>query len=200
MPLTFTTIDRGVAGNNRFVVVDVAFDTSYPNTATRATSGEPLAPNDLGLSAFRLVMPEQRAGYGFDFDYVNLRLHAYRRPGITHTHAAGAVDAHVVSAQPDAHGTQAHDITTVAAAGGGSALTEAVGATALESTGAGQVNTNAVAASAATLAHTNFAVAAHVFTQPSNHGAVTQAALAEVANATDLSTDLAQVRLVAFGY
>ncbi|MBI4029422.1 MAG: hypothetical protein HY376_03585 [Candidatus Blackburnbacteria bacterium] len=200
MPLTFTIIDRGVAGNNRYTVADVAFDASYPNSGVRATSGEPLVPNDLGLSSFRLVMPEQRAGYTFDFDYVNNRLHAYRIAGTAAlAHANSGVSAHVV-VQPDAHATQAHDVTTVAAAGGGGALTEPVAAGPFESSAGGQVNPNVTALTAATLAHANFSVNAHTFTQADNHGARAEAALAEVTDTTDLSTALAQVRVVAFGY
>lgn len=167
MPLVLTRTEsrKGVAGNLRYESLDVAYDTSYDNTGTRASSGETgLNPAALGMDVFHLVLAEQRAGYTFDFDYDNNRLHAFRSPAV-------AVAT---------HGTHPHNITTVAAAGAGTAMLTPMVAGALE--GGAQVNTAAVDASAA-IAHTS----------------VAEVALAEVANATNLATALAQVRVFVLG-
>lgn len=69
--------------------------------------------------------------------------------------AAGVADhsqANIVAAIAD-HAVHQHDITTVAAAGGGAAMTEPAIAGPLETAGAGQTNTNAVDANAAAQAH-----------------------------------------------
>lgn len=69
---------------------------------------------------------------------------------------AGAVADHgaaSVIAAIDDHAAHGHDITTVAAAGGGSAMTEPAAPGALETAGAGQTNVGAVDALAAAQAH-----------------------------------------------
>ena len=74
----------------------------------------------------------------------------------TQAQVAGALADHtqaqVAGALAD-HPVHQHDITTVVAAGGGSALTEPVIAGPFESAGGGQVNPNAVDANAAAQAH-----------------------------------------------
>ncbi|MBI4029421.1 MAG: hypothetical protein HY376_03580 [Candidatus Blackburnbacteria bacterium] len=204
MPLTLTRTDaqKGVMGNLRWEALDVAFDASYDNTGVRATSGETgISAANLGLVFLALVLAEQRAGYAFDFDYTNNRLHAYRVAGVAAlAHAGGAVDTHAAAGvtQPDAHAQHQHAVTTVMAAGGGSALTEPMVAGAFETAGAGQTNTGAVDAGGPTT-HASAAVGAHAFTQANNHAAIAEAAMAEVANETDLSTALASVRVFVLG-
>ena len=50
MALTITEIHRSVFGNKRVITADVDFDASYP------TGGEALAPADVGLAGFDIVL------------------------------------------------------------------------------------------------------------------------------------------------
>lgn len=89
------------------------------------------------------------------------------------------------------HPVHQHDITTVTAAGGGSAMTEPAVAGALETAGAGQTNPNAVDANAAAQAHAAGAAAvAHAAGAAAvAHGAATGANPVVAATATLVDHD-----------
>lgn len=119
------------------------------------------------------------------------------RGGFTVTdHAAADVVAALadhgaasVVAAVDDHAVHGHDITTVAAAGGGSAMTEPAVAGALETAGAGQTNTAAVDVLAAAQAHAATAVdVAHAAGAAAVAHTVTAASPTVAAVATKVST------------
>ena len=68
MALTIDVIKRGVTRSGKMVVADLDFDSSYP------TGGEPLTPEDLGLSAIDFLIAEPAAGYLFEYDHTNEKL------------------------------------------------------------------------------------------------------------------------------
>ena len=148
LTVTIPNERRGVMGNVRYIVVNIRFSTSY---ATGGDTG--LTAAALGIDAVDLVHFDNPAGYVLAYNYSNGQVLASLQGAFTVT----------------THGTHQHDITTVAAAGAGTAMLTPMVAGSLE--GGAQVNTNAVNASAAI---------AHV--------AVAAGALAEVAAATNLST------------
>lgn len=157
--LTVTIDSRGIVGNLRYARGTIDFSNSY------ATGG------DTGLTAVRLGMDSvfmmnigHRAGYDLEYVYASGNVIATRVGALTIT----------------SHGTHPHNITTVAAAGGGTAMLTPMVAGPLE--GGAQVNTSAVDVSAA-LTHT----------------ASSQVALAQVTAAVDLSATLTAVRFLAFG-
>jgi hypothetical protein len=81
MAFTITKSKIGVAGDLRYVIGTLAFDSSY------GTGGESLAPADVGLMKFYDVRIHQTAGYAFAFDYTNNKVLAYWAPALSHTHA-----------------------------------------------------------------------------------------------------------------
>lgn len=72
MPLTLTERARGVAGNLRYAVYTVAFDSSY------ASGGEPLTAANMNMDSVHLVEADAPAGYHVAYDYTNALLRAYR--------------------------------------------------------------------------------------------------------------------------
>ena len=91
MPLTLTnqpSLDE-VSGSFRKVVVDVAFDASYPD------GGEALTLRQLGLSSavkdVRIQAPQ--SGYHFRYDRTNQRLQAYKQGPVVLREDTGAFTA-----------------------------------------------------------------------------------------------------------
>lgn len=72
MSLTITDVSRTVFGNRRVLIVDVAFDSSYPS------GGESLTAVDLGFLSIDYIRATAKVGYDFDYDYVNSKLKAIR--------------------------------------------------------------------------------------------------------------------------
>lgn len=171
--LTVAVEKRGGIGDLRYLWANVTFSTSY---ATGGDTG--LTPAALGWDRVLLTLFDQPAGLKLAYNYTNGQVLAYRVGA--YTHASTAVDAHAGSAVT-AHGTHQHNVTTVAAAGGGTAMLTPMVAGALE--GGAQTNTNAVDAGGPTT-HTVTQPSAHAVTQPAAHA---QVDLAEVTATTDLS-------------
>lgn len=81
MALAYTIIHESVFGNKRIVTADIDFDSSYP------TEGEPMAPADVGLRGFDIVLTSAMSlsntadedvagdlGFSPTFDYVNEKM------------------------------------------------------------------------------------------------------------------------------
>lgn len=89
MPLTLT-LNRGAAsvhGNMRRNVLDVAFDTSYPD------GGEPLTARQLGLASVQDVHVQPQLGYHFNYDRTNSTLRAFRASPVVVVEDTGAFTA-----------------------------------------------------------------------------------------------------------
>jgi hypothetical protein len=74
--LAVTEVARGIIGTQRFVVANLALDSSYP------TGGEALTPTDLGLSRIYWLSAEPTGGYTFQYDNANQKLKAFRTGAI----------------------------------------------------------------------------------------------------------------------
>ena len=71
MALTVTNNGKSPGWNLRPVLVEIAFDSSYP------TGGESLTAADVGLSEIEAVFVESQDGLVFAYDYANEKLLAY---------------------------------------------------------------------------------------------------------------------------
>lgn len=72
LALTEKERSRTVLGNKRFVVFDIAWDSSYP------TGGESLSAADVGMTEIENVAVSGGAGgYFFDYDTANSKMLAY---------------------------------------------------------------------------------------------------------------------------
>ena len=58
-------------GDQKRVIADIAFDSSYP------TNGESLTPADLGMYAIDFLNASPKLGYMFEYDYTNKKLKAF---------------------------------------------------------------------------------------------------------------------------
>jgi len=72
MALTITKRFEGVSGDLRYLIADVAFDSSY------LSGGESLTAAMLGWDSIRLVMADAAIGYEIAYSYSDSLLHAYR--------------------------------------------------------------------------------------------------------------------------
>lgn len=173
MALTFAKVSDavGVQGTIRETFYDVTFDASYP------TGGEAIAPNEVGLGTVihgaevigqRLTSGAATTAYVVSWDFIAKKLQVFS------TASSGAIAAHT------------HDLRVIGgqAAAGTDTLQAAVGDLILGKEEA----TNAVIAGA------DQATKGGVV--PASAGTVAAAALAEVANATNLATLLVRVRFI----
>ena len=191
MGLTITGLRFDLTGSGNQVKGTIAFDSSYP------TGGESLLPSQIGLAVIDSIDIDAKGGYSFSYDYTNQKLLAYLTPGFTpggsnsapaftgsalgtHTHALHLNNADVA----DGASTTVNAATNLLGANTGTDI-EVAGVA--DTSGVGGI----VAIGAGTPAGT---VAAPTFTG----NAVSAAALAEVANATNLSA-LTGVRFRAEG-
>lgn len=97
MALTVNVTRRIVSGNQRVVVGNIDFDSSYP------TGGESFTAADLGLRVIDLVVLQSGSkGFVYEYDYTNSKVLVYTQ-GVAHG-AAGAVtlDDYPVTAGPGA--------------------------------------------------------------------------------------------------
>ena len=120
MALTLSEVKKSKFLNEKVIISDITFDSSY------ATGGESLTPAQFGLVSIDLVLAETASGYMFQYDYTNSKLKAfYPRAAITDTLA---ISAHAAGATPvtsDAATMAAHTLSGVAgvAAGAGAEVT-----------------------------------------------------------------------------
>ena len=178
-------------GNKRASSGTITFDSSY------ATGGESLTPANIGLGRIeRITFNHGEDGYVFKYDYTNQKVLVYRTATLT---PAGTVAAPTFTGS--ALATHVHDVLVKGSAAGG--IDEPIGvegtdtlakdaATDRTIVGANSATKGGVVAiTAGTPAGT---ISAPAFTGT----ATTAAALAEVANATNLATVV--VEFMAIGY
>lgn len=173
MALTFAKVSDavGVQGTIRETFYDVTFDASYP------TGGEAIAPNEVGLGTIihgaevigqRLTSGAPTTSYVLSWDFIAKKLQVFTTAG------SGAIAAHT------------HDISIIGGqAAAGTAAVSAPAATDL----LGKEEAGNALVLGADVATKGGIVAASA-------GSVAAAALAEVANTTNLATLIVRVRFV----
>jgi hypothetical protein len=189
MALSFAAVNNavGTPGTFRETIYDVTLDSSYP------TAGEVINPKDVGLSSIygigvlgvsNVDGTAKTSGYVFTWDFKNGKLQAFGSAGFTpagtatFTGTALAAHGHVLHFQTSA---AANAVTAAANALRTPAAAFDVASVANNSGEGGIVQISA-GTPAGTVAFSGTAVAA--------------AALAEAANATDLSTYVVRIRAV----
>jgi hypothetical protein len=104
MSLTITNVDETIMGNKKVVRADIQFDASYP------AAGEPLAPGDLGMGSFDLVLVAPSGGLMFEFIHSTDKVKAWFPTGGAATTtladptvavASGGTAVTSTAAQPD---------------------------------------------------------------------------------------------------
>ena len=195
MALAFAAVNNavGTPGTFRETIYDITFDSSYP------TAGEAVSARDVGLSSIyglsilgvsSVAGTAKTSEYTFVWDFKNGKIQAFGTGSVT---PAGTISAPTFTGTPmTAHRHVLHFQTSAAANAVTAAANQLRTAAAAfdvagvaDSAGEGGV----VDASAGTPAGT---VSAPTFTGT----ATTAAALAEAANATNLSTYVVRVRAV----
>ena len=209
MALTIGSLTYDLAGSKNVVRGTIAFDSSYP------TGGESLTPANVGLSTITNLSVSPKSGYTFEYDYTNQKLLAYLSAGFTPAGTNGTSAVTGTAAAQTFTGSvlsdHAHNVLVKGGASGG--IDEPIGvegtdqlakdaATDRTILGADSATKGGViAGSAGTPAGTNStsALTATAAAQTFTGSAVAAAVMAEVANATNLST-LTGVRFEAIGY
>lgn len=174
----------GIVGNRRSVRGTIAFDSSYP------TGGESLTAANIGLTTIDHIEIMATSGYMFEYDYTNAKVLVYITATVT---PAGTI---TVSTPTGTLSTPSFAIASSASASATYKLT--VSADSTVAVIAGDSLT-----AARTLSGTYSPVGVPTFTGGAATGtftgtATTAAALAEVGNATNLSS-LTGVRFYAIG-
>lgn len=108
MAVIVTLIKRTKFNNLYAAIVDIVFDASYP------TGGEPITPQQLGLTTIDFLLPSPAAGYIPEFDHTNLKLKMFTPTNaqVAHSHTENTAASYVQNATSAVGGP-------VAAAAGG---------------------------------------------------------------------------------
>ena len=95
MALTVNVTRRIISGNQRIVVGNVDFDSSYP------TGGESFTAADLGLRVIDLVVLQSGSkGFAYEYDYTNSKILVYSQGAAHATGGAVTMDDYAVTAGP----------------------------------------------------------------------------------------------------